>query len=367
MRTVRISEAKEIVKAMGIACIETNEVMSPVMLHSSYGIGKSSIVKQVANELGMEFLDIRVSAQDPSQIQGIAHIVNDYMEFSTPPWWPEDPDVPVMLFLDELTNATNSQQHAAYRLILDREIHNLKKLHNKVFIVAAGNRKEDKTGARGLLPALANRFGVHLNVTTTLEDVVEHIYEAHGSNEETNKLVGFLNWKPSLLSTQPTNGEVSFPTPRSWVEFVLKHLKTFGVDPDNHLLSTVVCGAVGDAAGQDFMTYLRFFDKVPNIKGIMEGKVEFKPEIMESDIGLQYAISDSLVTYATEAILLRKEDSEISDKYTENLYRIFEHFPHDIQTMVVKRLSSSLGKKNLGLIFNGAFKKALHLAKYVQH
>ncbi|PDO90562.1 ATPase AAA, partial [Burkholderia mallei] len=47
-----------------------------------------------------------------------------------------------LLFLDEANGASHSVQMASYKLILDREVGN-HKLHDKCFIIAAGNLDTD--------------------------------------------------------------------------------------------------------------------------------------------------------------------------------------------------------------------------------
>ena len=43
----------------------------PVFVWGSPGIGKSSIIKQIAEEKGLEFVDLRLSLLDPTDLKGI--------------------------------------------------------------------------------------------------------------------------------------------------------------------------------------------------------------------------------------------------------------------------------------------------------
>lgn len=43
----------------------------PVFVWGSPGIGKSSIIKQIAVDKGLEFVDLRLSLLDPTDLKGI--------------------------------------------------------------------------------------------------------------------------------------------------------------------------------------------------------------------------------------------------------------------------------------------------------
>ena len=68
-----------------LTCVQANQ---PVMLHGSPGGGKSQIVKQLAQELGYDFRDVRLSQLDPvdllvevfgRQVHAIADGIVDYL------------------------------------------------------------------------------------------------------------------------------------------------------------------------------------------------------------------------------------------------------------------------------------------------
>ncbi len=51
-----------LVKESLITMIKANR---PVMLHGSPGVGKSDVIRQVADELNVKLIDIRLSQLDP--------------------------------------------------------------------------------------------------------------------------------------------------------------------------------------------------------------------------------------------------------------------------------------------------------------
>ena len=46
----------------------------PVMLHGSPGVGKSQVVKQVADKLGIDMIDLRLSQLDPVDLRGVPSV-----------------------------------------------------------------------------------------------------------------------------------------------------------------------------------------------------------------------------------------------------------------------------------------------------
>ncbi len=79
-----------------------------------------------------------------------------YLPFDTFPL--EEDSIPQgkngwILFLDELPLASKEVQRAAYRLILDREVGQYK-LHENVYIVAAGNLMTDRALVQPLSTAM---------------------------------------------------------------------------------------------------------------------------------------------------------------------------------------------------------------------
>ena len=65
-----------------------------IMLVAKHGVGKSSVVKQVAKELGIGFHDVRLSQCEVGDIKGLPMLSEERSrtEFLKPYWWPRDPD-----------------------------------------------------------------------------------------------------------------------------------------------------------------------------------------------------------------------------------------------------------------------------------
>ena len=302
-----------------------SKVSSPIMLHSSPGVGKSAIVKQICIEYDRPMIDIRLSSMEASDVQGIPFVSNngDDMVFSTPSWFPTDPDSNAVLFFDEISNASIDVQKASYRIILDRQIQNGKTLPPNVKIIAAGNLKGDKTGAKDMVPALANRFGFHLDIIATKEDFINYAL----TNDIDQRVIGFLEWKPdALYRFDPSRNEHSFPTPRSWE--ALSELLSVGYNDDE--MAPVIGGCVGEATSHEFLSFLKYYEKLPSMSAIADGSLKYKVD--DSDRGIAFALTSSLIAGAIEHI---EDDAAI-----KNLWKVVDQLEEEFIALIYRNLKT---------------------------
>lgn len=330
-----INSAKEIIYKIASERINRyrngERVMNaPVSMLSAPGVGKSAVVSEIADWLDVPMVDVRLSAMEAADVQGIPYVENGEMRFSTPEWFPVvengDDDCGI-IFFDELSNAPRAVQQAAYRAVWDRTIQNGKKLPDGWIIIAAGNRKEDKTGAGDILPALANRFATHINIRPDLDDFLSYA----AANGIHHHVQGYLAFKPaSLYQFDPKHHtESAFPSPRSW-EFVSEHLK-MGFSSEQ--LTFALSGCIGEGTAHEFIGFQKFYSKLPNFKKIIEGKETYKfPK--DSDPGLVFALVSSLVVYSFETV--QEEDWTGLD----NLGSIIEQIPDEYVTLYFKQIRS---------------------------
>ena len=60
----------------------------PVFLWGPPGVGKSSIVKRVAEEKGLEIMDVRASLLDPTDLRGIPYVEEGIANWAPPAFFP---------------------------------------------------------------------------------------------------------------------------------------------------------------------------------------------------------------------------------------------------------------------------------------
>jgi len=241
------------------------ESQIPVFVWGSPGIGKSSIVKQIAQQKGLAFVDLRLSLLDPTDLKGIPFFDQENNEavWASPNFLPHDPNSRGILFLDEINTAPPSVQASAYQLVLDRKVGDYE-LPQGWSIVAAGNHESDRGVVYRMPPPLANRF-VHLEMEVSFEDWKVWAY-TQGID---SSVIAFLQYDSSrLFAFDPSKNQKSFPTPRSW-EYVHKILSS---RIESTLMMEIISGAIGSESATTFMAFRKVMDRLPNIPKLLEGE-----------------------------------------------------------------------------------------------
>lgn len=257
----------------------------PVFIWGPPGIGKSSVVKQIAHDHKLEFIDLRLSLLDPTDLKGIPFFDDEAREavWASPNFLPKDKNSKGILFLDEINTAAPSVQASAYQLVLDRKVGDYE-LPIGWSIVAAGNRENDRGVTYRMPPPLANRF-VHLEMEVDFEDWKQWAY----SRNIDASVIGFLNFdKSKLFAFDASSSQKSFPTPRSW-EYVDKILKS-GLK--EKLLLESVSGAVGEESAIEFMSFRKVMMQLPSIDAILDGSLT---KIEEEDHKVLFTLCAGLI------------------------------------------------------------------------
>ncbi len=246
------------------------------------GIGKSAGVAAAAKKAGLPLIDTRLTLMDQTDLRGIPYVRDGVTRWARPWFIPNEPSV---WFFDELNVAHPSIQAATYKIIFDRMVEE-HPVHPDCAIIAAGNREEDAAAVHTLLAPLANRF-VHVEVVPDYED-----WKKHWALENLEpKIIAFLNWRPSLsYAFDPAKNEKAFPTYRSW-QFASSILKNV---EDAKIARILIAGAVGDGAATEFYAFLDKYSKLPDVKGILEGRVKTVPKEEDKLYALIGALIEAL-------------------------------------------------------------------------
>jgi len=265
----------QIMKAVEIS-VKTKR---PVMIWGSPGVGKSDAVKQVAEKMGLELIDVRALLFDPVDLRGVPYVGKQgQTEWATPAFLPTKGKG--ILFIDELPNAPPTVQAAFYQLILDRKLADYV-MPDGWAVVAAGNRQTDRAATHAMPSPLANRF-VHVEAEPNLDEFTTWALRS-GINLQ---IISFLRFKTDMLSNfVPT--ERAFPSPRSWaiLSDVLKH--TEGQDFEFDLIK----GTVGEGAAVEFLGFTRIWNELPNIRDILDSPLDTK---VPTAVAAKYAVVTSL-------------------------------------------------------------------------
>ena len=222
------------------------------MLWGTRGVGKSSVVRQVAAHFGVPLVDLRLTTIEPVDIRGA--IYADDLQGKTvwfPPEFLPTPDQPAgILFLDELTAADQRLQISAYSLILDRRVGNYR-LPDGWQVIAAGNASFHGAVSHDMGTALADRM-FHFNVQTVIDAFLAHAL-AMGFAPE---VMAYLKVRPDKLDdtqTQLAQDHLVGTSPRGW-EDISNVLKSGLTDAAQRVF---VQGRIGAANAAEFFGVLR--------------------------------------------------------------------------------------------------------------
>lgn len=282
------------------------KVKQPVFVHGTMGIGKSSIVRQIAKDLDREFIDIRLSQVDQTDLRGIPYFNPETkrMDYGIPSELPTDPNSTAIIFLDEMNQASPAVSAAAYQLILDRRIGQYV-LPKGVVIIAAGNKASD-AGVNFKMPApLANRF-IHFELVINYDDwrdwAIEH--RIHPS------IIGYLEVNQHELYTfsPKSPDEKAFATPRTW-EFVSNVLED--EEGNDSLMTDMVSAAIGEGLALKFIAHRNLTYALPKPQDILAGN-EIDIPLNTDDSGAKYSLIMSTAFMLKEAY--EKKDAEFENK-----------------------------------------------------
>ena len=339
----------------GVDMIVTNflsENKDPIMFWGGPGLGKSAMPRVAQAYLEkklnkkVEVVDLRLLLLEPSDLRGLPYVnKDDECKWAIAPFLPTDPESYGILFLDEMTAASQSLMKASLQLTLDRRIGEYE-LPKNWLVIAAGNRLKDRGGVVSMPKPLSNRFQ-HAELEVSLEDWVSWAYD----NNVEQSVIGFVRFKPDALYRFDVNNE-AWASPRSW-EKVNNRMQT-GVhshrdlvqDEKDRILKKSVCGLIGEGTGTEYFAFRRLYKDLPTPEDVLNGN--FKINLNESD--KLFAVSTSLVSYINQK---RVADPrwKPDDRMINNVLNFVEHIASrkDFQVAITRDLAIN-AKLNTALL-----------------
>tara|TARA_B100001250_G_C19810256_1_gene795373 strand:+ start:145 stop:1332 length:1188 start_codon:yes stop_codon:yes gene_type:complete len=278
------------------------------------GMGKSACIKQLAEHINIQLLDMRLSQIEGIDLRGLMAIDKGVTKYYPPSFLApllkkeyhkleanKKKDWEGILFQDEYMLGDTDTRKAAMQLTTDRRIGEFV-FSDKVYPVMASNRTQDETMQGKLSGPEANRFAIwemdydveqfnkaavsgfqsdysHLPVWNDLPEPIsrEDKTPIDGrirffcANQDTTTNPVFKNFDRASFKS----GSFAHATPRSW-HAVSRILQVCDRDPDiwenlpnfKSIRRALVCGLVGDGVGTSFTGMIDQLDKLVDIEDV---------------------------------------------------------------------------------------------------
>ena len=260
-----------------------------ICIEGSPGGGKTTIVQQVAKELGVGYIEKHMPTMLVEDFGILYPNGDDMLHYKLPDWFPYEgrtdiPDEGILCF-DDRNQANADLQKVLANICQARDLHG-KKMKAGWMVVSTGNRQADRAGANRVLSHLRNRETVY-ELETHLDDWTSWAID-HGVKPV---VISFIRFRTALLHDFDPQRDVN-PSPRSWVEGVANMI---GVVPTEAEFETFK-GAVGEGCAAEFSGFLKIERKLPNPDTIIQSPMSVA---VPDDPATCYALTGALGERAT--------------------------------------------------------------------
>ncbi|MCZ7645956.1 MAG: MoxR family ATPase [Planctomycetota bacterium] len=250
-------------------------VVRPLFIWGPPGIGKSSLVQQFAERVGLPCVSMLGSQLAPEDIIGVPQIVDGTSRFCPPR------DIarkdPYCLFLDELNACSHEVQKAFYSLIQERRIGEYRLPAGSV-VIGAGNRAQDSAIVKPMSSALMNRM-VHVHLHVSTRDWLEWA----GENEISPWVLEYIQARPDHLWTEPPKHEEPFSSPRSW-HMLSDAIKEFGDSLSDVQLGVLTHGCLSPHHAGQFKGFVKQLRNKYQLAGIISGEQRWPHRPEDRDV-----------------------------------------------------------------------------------
>lgn len=250
----------------------------PVYIWGAPGIGKSALVEQFAENVGLPCVSLLGSQLAPEDIIGIPQVKGETSEFLPPKMIARKE--PYVLFLDELNACSQEVQKAFYSLIYEKRVGEYH-LPEGSIIIGAGNRMQDGAIVKTMSSALLNRmFHVQMKV-----DATQWLTWAY-QNDIHSWVTDYITQRPDHLFSEPPKTEEPYSTPRSW-HMLSDILKEYGAGEkkvEETVVRMLAYGCISASHAGMFVAYTKQLGNKHLLNDIIKGIEKFPSKPQERDV-----------------------------------------------------------------------------------
>ncbi len=289
----------------------------PVLVRGRHGIGKSTVVYQLAKERGMPVVERRASQMTEGDLLGLPKVEGEVTTWLAPEWLHEACNNPVVLFLDEVDRATMEVRQGIFELCDSRKIAGYE-LHPDTVIFAAvnGGQHGAQYQVGEMDPAELDRYTV-FDVEPTTED-----WLAWAKDHVVTEIWDFINHNHQHLEhNDDFEPNKVYPSRRSW-ERLSQTLSTMKGDIESSTtLYQLTCAFIGFEGAVAFNDFMKNYERQVTVEDILDdGKLELTKDWKIND-------HNSLIEKFKAKNVF---DEKLDDNRLQNLANYFVTLPSEI-------------------------------------
>lgn len=267
---------------------------------SSPGMGKSSIVRELAKDYNLKLIDHRISTSEPTDFSGLPRITDSYAKMVpfTDIFPLDTTPVPEgkngwILFLDEFNSGTKQTMAAAYRPILDHQVgqHNL---HPNCRLILAGNKTTDKAIVTGNLSTALQSRVVYLELELDFNIWFEDVAIAEKYHPTVTAYL--MNNQRDLMDFNPDNVGKAFCCPRTW-EFINRQVTV--TDGPVEFMYPAYTGTITSGIAVSFVQFCRVFNHLTSKESVLKNPSGAN---VPTDSATRWALLSSMISWIEEGI-----------------------------------------------------------------
>lgn len=315
------------------------------------GIGKSTVVKQYADEKGYKFFPFYLGTQsDLGDILGLAEFVempdgSKATDFAIPKWLKdtitycnENPDSGAIIFLDEFNRARRDILNGMFSLALDKTFHTLK-LPKNCHLVAAGNPPTDDYITTDVNEtALMARFA-HIKLEPSFQEWLSYAK----SKDFEPTLISFLQEQPELLEEKRESFVLPVKVDRRAYERINR---LFKVGTPASLLDQLMTGIIGMERCMAYKLHLTQVAKPLTGAQVLSGEgldivKEWSNPIDIKSSYLSITCDNLFDTIKTGGTLTNSVSPAFTEAEGANLLKFLETLPRELSYTLMMRFMKS--------------------------
>lgn len=345
----------------------------PILMVGSMGVGKSEIVSQIAKELNIGIVDLRLATQEPGDLiglprtAGLAGAMLDFISaiathvqkeatthailrllagavlsatkgvatslrletvYAVPEWFPK-PGTKGILFLDELNRAPVDVRQGVFQVLTEGRLHT-HVLPEGWFIVSAINPDNQMYQVEALDQAMIRRFCC-IVVSANPEGWLSwaHRKKAEGGGEINEAVTSFIAANPALLQMQEDiHLDIKYTT-AGWT--MLNRLVDAKAIPQEIEID-VFTGLVGNNAAILFRKWLDAkYERPASGDDVLNNYAKVQAKVKKQK-------SDENYTTITEMVAIMENNKKPTKAQATNLVAFLNDVTNEFKTTLIKKL-----------------------------